>query len=103
LLTISDEIMRKTKHRKRESLDIQREILRAVNDHDNQLNLTAIMYLVEITAPNVFHAKLDPLVRDGYLVLKNCGIHHKHYCITETGKEYLKKLDELSHLKNMTI
>jgi len=85
MLSFSDESMRKVKHRKRESLDIQREMLQAVYDHDNQLNITAIMYMVEITTPKVFHAKFDPLVTSGYLSLK-CNGMHKHYCITESGK-----------------
>lgn len=81
--------------RQRQTIDYQMQILQILLKHGG-LNQTHIMYFTEITTGVLFHKKFNPLLEKGYVVRNIIDGCHSHYSITDKGKRYLQKLEELA-------
>ena len=80
-------------NRKRNFLEITREILRTLDENPTPIAITSLMYVINITSYITFHSKLEPLLKAGYIQAPS----KNKYKITDRGREYLKILDQAIH------
>jgi predicted transcriptional regulator len=82
--------------KKRNYLEINQDILKCLEENDIEdkedgITITGLMYLSKITNSHTFYKKLEPLVGAGHIQ----QISLNRYKITDKGREYLKTLNEV--------